>query len=211
VEGYRPTLAPDVAWTPGEEPGRAEEIEDPPARFVQELEALGGRGARVGSLEEAREYVLDLVADKGARSLIRWTGEPLDELGVDEPLRERGVAVTLWRSSETLREDVARAEIGLGSAEYAVAESGSLVVCSNVGAGRSVTLLPPIFVAVLETERVVPGVADVIREYAGRGELPSSLCFHSGPSRSADIEQSLAIGVHGPGEVHVLLVDRERG
>lgn len=42
---------------------------------------------------------------------------------------------------------------------------------------------------------------------AATGELPSSLCFHTGPSRSADIGQSLAIGVHGPGEVHVLLVD----
>ncbi|WP_243638260.1 LutC/YkgG family protein [Rubrobacter taiwanensis] len=174
--------------------------------FVEELEALGGHGVRVGSLEEAREYVLSLAREVGAKLVIRWDEPYLEELGADEPLKEAGVGVSVWGEGEDAREQAARADIGLSTAEYAVAETGSLVVCSGVGAGRSVTLLPPTYVAVVPAGRVVSGVADVIRAYAGRGELPSGLCFHTGPSRSADIEQSLAIGVHGPGDVHVVLV-----
>ena len=58
---YKPTNAPDVAWTG--EPRQGESVGDPPSRFIEELEALGGHGKRVGSPEEARGYVL------GQRSL----------------------------------------------------------------------------------------------------------------------------------------------
>jgi hypothetical protein len=64
---YKPTNAPDVAWTPKEEPGESRPVEDPAARFIEELEALGGHGARVEDLGGAREYVLDLQLSEG-----RW-------------------------------------------------------------------------------------------------------------------------------------------
>ena len=101
---YKPTNSPDSVWTPGvERPGR-EEIEDPPARFIEELEALGGHGKRADSLEEAREYILNLAPEREAKLLVRWDVEYLDELGADEPLREAGVEVVLWRESPDLRE-----------------------------------------------------------------------------------------------------------
>ena len=58
----------------------------PPARFIEELEALGGHGERTEGLEEAREYVLDLAQE--AELLVRWDVEYLEELGADEPLRK---------------------------------------------------------------------------------------------------------------------------
>ena len=60
---YKPTNSPDSVWTPGVERPEREEIEDPPARFIQDLEALGGHGKRAESLEEARDYVLDLARE----------------------------------------------------------------------------------------------------------------------------------------------------
>ena len=60
---YKPTNAPDVAWTGESREG--EPIEDPPARFIEELEALGGHGKRVEDREEAREYVLELARERG--------------------------------------------------------------------------------------------------------------------------------------------------
>ena len=74
--------------------------------------------------------------------------------------------------------------------------------------GRSVTLLPPTYVAVVPIEKMLRTVPEAIEKYAvgGAGGLPANVCFHTGPSRSGDIEMSLFIGMHGPGDVHVVLV-----
>ncbi len=203
---YKPTHAPDVAFTPKGEPRESGWIEDPPTRFLEELEALGGYGERVETLEEAREYVLDLARKRDARLLVRWDVEELEELGVDEPLGEAGVEVALWRDLEDFREVAGQADIGLSTAEWAVAETGSLVLTGGPGRGRTVTLLPPTYVAVVATNRVLRTVPEAIEKYAGGGGLPANVWFHTGPSRSGDIEMSLATGVHGPGDVHVVLI-----
>jgi L-lactate dehydrogenase complex protein LldG len=205
---YKPTQAPDIAWTSEGEPPEIPPIEDPPARFVEELNALGGHGRRVESLEEARDYVLTLARDRGAKRLIRWDVEELDELGADEPLTEAGVEVVLWRGLEDFREVTAKADIGLSTAEWAIADTGSLVLTSGPGKGRTVTLLPPTYVAVVPAHRVLRTVPEAIEKYAGGedGGLPANVVFHTGPSRSGDIEMEIFVGMHGPGDVHVLLV-----
>ena len=203
---YKPTNAPDVAWTRKEEPGESRPIEDPAARFIEELEALGGHGKRVESLEEARAYVLDLARERGAKLLIRWDVDKLDELGVDAALGETEVAV--WRDLADFREVAGKADIGLSTAEWAIAETGTLVLEGGPGKGRTVTLLPPTYIAVVPVDRVLRTVHEAIEKYAGGevGGLPANVCFHTGPSRSGDIEMSLFVGMHGPGDVHVILV-----
>jgi len=202
---YKPTKSPDSVWTPGVDRPEREEMEDPPARFFEELEALGGHGKRVEDLDEAREYVLDLAREREAELLVRWDAEFLDELGADESLREAGVEVALWRDLPELREIGGRADIGLSSATWAIAETGSLVLEHGPGQGRSVTLLPPTYVAILPVDKVLRTVPEAIQRYTGNA-LPANVCFHTGPSRSGDIEMSLVVGMHGPGDVHVLLV-----
>ncbi|HET7271086.1 MAG TPA: lactate utilization protein [Rubrobacter sp.] len=199
---YKPTNAPDVAWTRKAEP--SEPVEDPPARFIEELEALGGHGRRVGSLDEAREYVLDLVRERHAKLLVRWDVEELDELWVDGPLGEAGVEVVVWRDLADFREVAGKADVGLSTAAWAIAETGTLVLEGGQGKGRTVTLLPPTYVAVVPVERILRTVPEAITMYAEG--LPANVCFHTGPSRSGDIEMSLFVGMHGPGDVHVLLV-----
>ena len=206
VGRYKPTHAPDVAWTPGEEPRESAPIEDPPARFIEELEALGGHAKRVENLEEAREYVLSLARERKAERLIRWDVEELEELGVDGPLAEAGVEVTLWRDLEDFREVAARADIGLSTAEWAIDDTGCLVLMSGPGKGRTVTLLPPTYVAVVPAEKVLRTVPEAVAKYAGDGGLPANVVFHTGPSRSGDIEMEIFVGMHGPGDVHVILV-----
>ncbi len=203
---YKPTNAPDVAWTG--EPREGAPIEDPPARFIEELEALGGHGRRVGGHEEAREYVLELARERDAKLLVRWDVEELEVLGVDAPLGEAGVEVAVWRDLADFKEVAGRADIGLSTAAWAIAETGSLVLEGGPGKGRTVTLLPPTYVAVVPVDRMLRTVPEAIEKYAG-GEaagLPANVCFHTGPSRSGDIEMSLFIGMHGPGDVHVVLV-----
>ncbi len=205
---YKPTNAPDVAWTREGETRESEPIEDPAARFIEELEALGGHGERVESLEEAREYVLDLAREREAKLLLRWDVEELEELGVDAPLRKAGVEVAVWRDLADFREIAGKADIGLSTAEWAIAETGTLVLEGGPGKGRTVTLLPPTYLAVVPVDRILRTVPEAIERYAGggTGKLPANVCFHTGPSRSGDIEMSLFVGMHGPGDVHVVLV-----
>ena len=201
---YKKTMAPDVAWTG--ETRQGDPIQDPPARFIEELEALGGHGKRVGSGEEAREYVLRLAREREAELLIRWDVEELDALGVDGPLGDAGVEVAVWRELADFKEVAGRADIGLSTAAWAIAETGSLVLEGGPGMGRSVTLLPPTYVAVVPVERMLRTVPEAIEKYASADGLPANVCFHTGPSRSGDIEMELFVGMHGPGDVHVILV-----
>ncbi|MGI8908982.1 MAG: LutC/YkgG family protein [Rubrobacteraceae bacterium] len=204
---YRPTHAPDVAWTREGAPPEREPIEDPPARFLEELEAVGGHGRRVRNITEARKYVLSLAREREAKLLLRWDVEELDRMKADVPLREAGVEVAVWNDDLADPKDVAaRADIGLSTAAWAIAETGSLVLEGGPGRGRVVTLLPPCYVAVLYARKVLSTVPEAIGRYAEGGNVPANVCFHTGPSRSGDIEMTLAIGVHGPGDVHVLLV-----
>ena len=199
---YKPTRAPDSVWTPGGKPAPSP-LRDPVARFLEELGAVGGHGARVENLNEARDYAVSLARERGASSLIRWDDADLE--GFDAPLGGAGVKVTVWRDLQDFREVASTADIGLSTASWAIAETGSLVLESGPGRGRSVTLLPPTYVAVLRAERILGTLPEAISRYAG-GRLPANLCFHTGPSRSGDIEMSLVTGMHGPGDVHVVVV-----
>src|SRR3712207_6186813 len=203
---YKPTHAPDIAWTREGEPTEGAPIEDPPARFIEELEALGGHGRRGESLEAACDHLLAFARERGAQRLLRWDAQELERLGADEPLREAGVEVVLWRDLEDFREVAAKSDIGLSTAEWAIADTGSLVLTSGPGKGRTVTLLPPTYVAVVAAEKVVRTVPEGIEKYAGADELPANVVFHTGPSRSGDIEMEIFVGMHGPGDVHVVLL-----
>jgi L-lactate utilization protein LutC len=202
---YKPTNAPDVSWTG--ESRESQPIEDPQARFIEELEALGGHARRVTSREEACEYVLELAHERATELLVRWDVEELEALGVDGVLSDAGIEVAVWRELADFKEVAGKAGIGLSTAAWAIAETGTLVLEGGPGMGRSVTLLPPTYVAVVPLGRILRTVPEAIEKYAGdAGGLPANVCFHTGPSRSGDIEMALFVGMHGPGDVHVILV-----
>jgi len=92
---------------------------------------------------------------------------------------------------------------GVSRAVYGVAATGSVVVISSPEEPRSRHLLPDVHVSLLREDAIVPDLAALFAAF--EGGLPSALAIVTGPSRSADIEQRLVVGVHGPGEVHVVL------
>ena len=87
---------------------------------------------------------------------------------------------------------------------YGLADTGSVVLAAGPDEPRARHLLPDVHVSLLSEERILPGLAELFA--AVGSDLPSALAIVTGPSRSADIEQKLAVGVHGPGEVHVVLL-----
>lgn len=92
---------------------------------------------------------------------------------------------------------------GVSRALCGLADTGSVVLAASPDEPRARSLLPDVHVSLLREADVLPDLAALFRQLGA--ELPSALAIVTGPSRSADIEQRLTVGVHGPGEVHVVL------
>ncbi|HLB04312.1 MAG TPA: LUD domain-containing protein [Gaiellaceae bacterium] len=92
----------------------------------------------------------------------------------------------------------------VSQALYGLADTGSVVLGASPDEPRARSLLPEVHVSLLREDRILPGLAELFEAIGSN--LPSALAIVTGPSRSADIEQKLTVGVHGPGEVHVVLI-----
>ena len=115
-----------------------------------------------------------------------------------------------------MRKYFAEADIGISGANFAVAESGTLVIISNEGNARLVTSLPPIHIAIVTTEKFVETLEEatalvkaLIAASSGM-KMTAYVSFITGPSRTTDIEKELIIGAHGPQEVHIIILDNGR-
>jgi L-lactate utilization protein LutC len=184
---------------------------DPVQRFCAELTAAGGVGHVVANNEAAREKVLALVRERGARRVLIGHGDVIDSLGLVEALTAAGVEAldvsALAIGAE--REAFFGADLGVGGVDYLLAETGSIALLTRPDRPRSLSLLPPVHVAVAHRRQLLPDLFDLFeaRLWAERQGLPSCLSLITGPSKTGDIELRLVTGVHGPGEVHVVLID----
>jgi L-lactate dehydrogenase complex protein LldG len=144
-----------------------------------------------------------------------WQHPLLGELGLHAALA--GIGLECWEVSEGIpeRDRMARvgaADVGITAVDYAVAETGSLVLCSRPGLARMVSLLPPVHVAFLAPHFLVSSLEALSPLLGEELDGPcgaSNVVLITGPSRTADIELSLTQGVHGPKEVHVFAWDEE--
>ena len=156
-------------------------------QFVEELAALGGHAYLV-SEQELPARLAEFLKSRG-----------IDHVLADESGARHVTEITILREPDpTVRAGVTEALCG-------IAETGSLVLIAGAGQTLTASLLPEIHVAVLKTSRLVPTLDEVLH----RPELRTAQAgvIVTGPSRTADIEMTLTIGVHGPGELHVFLID----
>jgi L-lactate dehydrogenase complex protein LldG len=180
-------------------------------RFRRELSALGGAPHDAHGSDEIIAIVRGLLPEGGPPAVMMWDERHLPIPGLAAAFRAAGFRVETQspdtaRSAEH-RQMLAAIPIGLTGADAGLAETGSVVLASGPGRGRLASLLPPIHVALLRRSDLVVSLPDLM---AQRPELVTSganfVCI-TGPSRTADIEHVLARGVHGPGQIHVVLVD----
>ena len=197
------------------------EGEDLAARLQRELEGVGGSVARVKHAAEATQYITRLAEEKGAEVVVRWQSDLLDTLEIDDALQAGGANVHAASPAseaeasdrrQELRELLARADLGLSGVDAVIAETGTLMLTARPGQMRGVSLLPPVHVAVARTDQIVATFADALHSARQAGEdvqhnLTSCISFVTGPSRTGDIELKLTVGVHGPGELHLVLLD----
>jgi L-lactate dehydrogenase complex protein LldG len=100
-------------------------------------------------------------------------------------------------------------DAGITSAQWAIAETGTLVLESAKERHRLASLVPPLHIAIIEAARIRQTMAEVLRAINEDGpeSLSRTVTFITGPSRTSDIELTLAIGVHGPAELQVIVID----
>ncbi len=117
---------------------------------------------------------------------------------------------------ESLRQKFVDATVGISGANMAIAETGTVVLVTNEGNADLTTTLPPVHIALFGIDKLVASLNDAVAVLrmlprSGTGQVMSSYVnWITGPSRSADIEQSLTIGVHGPREMHCVIIDNGR-
>lgn len=204
-------------------------------QFRTELEMVGGHVATVASTDEVRCYLGKLISADTSIEVALSDGVILRELGVAEFLSTSGVQVVSplpeFAATETqqtkstatgefsrhdesdlmerYKRALLKARIGITSADYAIAETGSLVLVSGGEHHRLASLLPFIHVCLLDINRIVPTLCDLLaRVKAQHGpaqSTPLAITLITGPSRTADIEHTLTTGIHGPNELHVLI------
>jgi L-lactate dehydrogenase complex protein LldG len=108
-----------------------------------------------------------------------------------------------------VKTDLAHCDVAITGCEYLVARTGSIVLSASTASGRSTSVYAPIHICIAYTSQVVYDLKDALQSLKDKygNNLPSLITFASGPSRTADIEKTLVVGVHGPKEVYLFLVE----
>ncbi|HZG55664.1 lactate utilization protein [Paenibacillus sp.] len=183
-------------------------LEERIALFSENWGKAGGHVVRLETMDDAKAWIVGKAAELGAKRLLRQRQDELDALALEAALPEAEVVAWDEPPMEDRRAVAAGADIGLVVVDRAVAYTGSLMVTSSARKGRSVSLLPTALFAIVPVERLATRLGEALRplDATPRAQLPAGVHFISGPSRSADIENDLTIGVHGPGVVFAILV-----
>jgi L-lactate dehydrogenase complex protein LldG len=172
--------------------------------FERRAKAVSAEVFRVKTPAEAREAVLNLARFTNAKKIVSVPGPLQVAAGIEEALRSSGFEV--FTDQAQIAEHAATADIGLSGVEFGIAETGSVCQDGYAIESRLVSTLPPIHVAFLDGCSIVPGIVEafaIISQVFDHGYIS----FITGPSRTADIERVLTIGVHGPSRLVIVAVD----
>ena len=168
--------------------------------FIRHFEKLAGKAFRVPDLDSARTCVANLLENSSA---VASNSAFLRACGIASmPGVRSGI-----QDVDELRQACADAAVGITSADYALSSTGTLVLLSSTSEARLISLLPPLHIAVIPSSAILSDLDELFTMLPEPAEQTSSMVLISGPSRTADIEQILVRGVHGPGEIRVIVVD----
>jgi L-lactate dehydrogenase complex protein LldG len=184
-------------------------------QFAAELRKLEGRAYLAADDEEALEIIAGLLDARAARQALAWDLDAVALPGLDALLAQRGVALldpgVRGAGRKAGLQQLEPAPVCVSGAELAIAESGSLVLRHGPGRPRLASLLAPAHIAVVRRGQLVRGLGEALarlreRHGAALFDDTSNLTLITGPSRTADIEMTLSLGIHGPPEIHVVLI-----
>lgn len=179
--------------------------------FARELEEVGGKFLGILAPAEVAGRIVALAREIGAHRVALGQGVASDMDAIGEALERADFAIVRTipvADSEraAMRARVADADLGVADADFAIASTGTLAVVSTADRPGALTLLPPATLLVVQIDRVMANLAAMLAELGPRGVAANRLTLITGPSRTADIEKRIVLGVHGPKSIHAILV-----
>jgi L-lactate dehydrogenase complex protein LldG len=154
-------------------------------------------------LEELVPKLIEFLRSLNCRKIALPVSKLLDGIELLRQLREVGFEVKRW--DEMTLDELYDYDCGVTDVTYAVAETGSLVIRGSPNHGRSISLVPPVHVAIVEPKNLVADLIDLFDRLVRDGD-PTSTTLITGPSKTSDIEMNLVVGVHGPNNVQVFIL-----
>ncbi len=163
--------------------------------FAEEFTKLQGKFVFCVNKEECLDQLKNLITQR------HWNKIYCREDALIKLLNQQGIV----SSSEGLSD----CDASITSCESLVARTGSMVLSSALQSGRTVSVYAPVHICIAQTNQLVYDVKDALESIKAKygSNLPSMMSFATGPSRTADIEKTLVVGVHGPKEVFCFLID----
>lgn len=166
--------------------------------FKARAEAVSAEVRSFGGDAEAMDFILGFLGEAGGPAV--WAPGPFLEANGRPPLPASTFEVT--------QASAAAAAVGVSEFDWALADTGTLVQDASAPEQRLVSTLPPVHVAIVRGANLLPGLGALLDRV--KPEKASYLAFVTGPSRTADIERVLTIGVHGPGRLVIVYVEGGR-
>ncbi len=197
-------------------------------QMAESATAAGWQVHRVANPEDAAELIADICQRHDARSVLRSAHDVLTDIPLDVVIRDTGASIGVTESTdstgstgpvsttgkserEKAKKTVFSADVGITGVDYALAETGTVVLHPRKGLSRLVSLAPPTHIAVLRPGEVLESLDELFameRDDFLSGKLSGSVNLISGPSKTGDIEGTIVTGIHGPLEVHLVILDR---
>jgi L-lactate utilization protein LutC len=170
------------------------------ARFVSEAEALNAVVHQSVNEAQVIQEILEILGSD--KTILAWDWPSIPLSGLHQALESAKISVASPRDSNV--------RVGISGAGAALAATGSLVLCSGKGQYRATSLLPPVHIAVITRQQIIPNLERWIQQQRAAGmpafQQTSNTVVVSGPSRTADIAMELILGMHGPGTLHIFIV-----
>ena len=178
---------------------QTESLESEAERFLDEIKKLSAVGQQL-SPAEIDAALKSLVVEQNIRKATAWETPYLRQLGVIEILNSLGVELV---SPNADKHEMAQCDLGITEADFLLPETGTLVLKSSNEKPRAVSLLPHMHLAIVRPEMMRADMHQVFAE----AKQSNYLVFITGPSRTADIELTVTLGVHGPKKLFVWIVE----
>ncbi|MCC7146808.1 MAG: lactate utilization protein [Phycisphaeraceae bacterium] len=182
--------------------------EDLVALFTKRATETGMKVYRVQAADLLRQ-IGSILEEAKAKRVACAVGTLPQAVGLNDALRRRGLEVVDWQAQPGFEAQY-ELDAGITDVHAALAETGTLICNSDAGHSRGLSLVPPVHIAIVRQSDILPDMVDYwlrVRSVTGK-DLPSSQALITGPSKTADIEGILITGVHGPGQVHILVVEK---